>query len=84
MVANEDPFTHTFTVDPLDIDQALARGESVEVQIPEEAGTHISYCVPHTVTPKQPNDEDMAGELEIRSISRRVFGHSLSALALAP
>lgn len=66
VISNEDPFGHTFTIDELDINEVLSAGQKVEVEIPDDGGTYIFYCMPHTSTPKEPSDEDMAGELTIR------------------
>lgn len=66
VIENKDPFGHTFTVDQLDFNEALGPGHKVEVEIPAEGGTYVFYCVPHTSTPKEPSDEDMAGELTVR------------------
>lgn len=66
VVSNDDPFGHTFTVDELDIDEALAPGASVEVEIPDEPGDYIFYCMPHTSSPEDPSEDDMAGDLTIR------------------
>lgn len=66
VIENQDPFGHTFTVDELDINETLGPNQKVEVEVPDEGGTYVFYCVPHTSTPKEPSDEDMAGELTIR------------------
>lgn len=66
LVRNDDPFLHTFSVDELDIDEAISPGSEILVEIPDEPGTYILYCRPHTFDPKNPNDDDMAAELEVR------------------
>jgi plastocyanin len=65
LVRNEDPFLHTFTVDDLDIDITLSPGSEELVEIPSESGTYILYCRPHTFDPEDPEEDDMAAELEV-------------------
>lgn len=65
-VENDDPFFHTFTVDELGIDEAFTVGSSKVIEIPDEPGTYIFYCTPHSDTESpDPDDEDMAGVLVV-------------------
>jgi plastocyanin len=64
-VRNDDPFFHTFTVDELDIDEGLGAGSSKVIDIPQQAGTYVVYCIPHTTDPEEPSDEDMAGRITV-------------------
>jgi plastocyanin len=64
-VRNDDPFLHTFTVDDLDIDEALTVGSETLIEIPSEPGTYVVYCRPHTSDPDDPSDDDMAATLTI-------------------
>jgi len=66
LVRNDDPFTHTFTVEDLDIDETLTPGKEVLVEVPEESGEYILFCRPHTSDPEDPSDDDMAAELSIQ------------------
>lgn len=66
LVRNSDPFLHTFTIDALDIDVKLTVGSEKLVTIPDEAGTFVLYCQPHTSDPEDPGDHDMAATLEVR------------------
>lgn len=65
LVRNDDPFLHTFTVEELDIDVVLGPGASELVEIPAESGTYIVFCQPHTGTPEDPGEDDMAATLTI-------------------
>ncbi|MGH2811093.1 MAG: cupredoxin domain-containing protein, partial [Actinomycetota bacterium] len=65
VVRNDDPFFHTFTIDDLGIDVQLTPGDEILVEIPDEPGTHVFYCTPHTGEPENPSEDDMAGELRI-------------------
>lgn len=65
LVKNSDPFLHTFTIDALRIDETLTPGESVLVKIPDEAGSYIFYCRPHTEDPRNPGEDDMAGRMKV-------------------
>jgi plastocyanin len=65
LVTNDDPFAHTFTVDDLDIDVDLGPGDEKIIEIPDEAGTYVLYCEPHTNDPDDPDDDDMASELTV-------------------
>jgi len=65
IVTSNDPFTHTFTVEELDIDETLTPGDRKSILIPREAGTYVFYCRPHS-DPENPDPkEDMAGTLEV-------------------
>ena len=66
VVKNEDPFLHTFTIEELNIDVAVQPGSEELVQIPDRPGTYVVYCVPHTMDPKEPSDDDMATEITIQ------------------
>ena len=66
LVRNDDPFLHTFTSDDLGIDESLAPGSSVLIEVPDTGGTHIFYCRPHTFEPASPTEDDMAGELTVQ------------------
>lgn len=66
LVRNEDPFMHTFTIEELDIDEALVASDEVLIDIPDEPGTYTVFCRPHTTDPEEPVDEDdMAASLTI-------------------
>jgi plastocyanin len=65
LVRNEDPFLHTFTVDELDIDLNLTPGSEELVEIPDQPGSYVLYCRPHTFDPDDPSEDDMAAELEV-------------------
>ncbi|MGH2694191.1 MAG: cupredoxin domain-containing protein [Actinomycetota bacterium] len=65
LVKNSDPFLHTFTIDALDIDVQLGPGSEELVEIPDEPGSYILYCVPHTSEPEDPSEDDMAAHLQI-------------------
>ncbi|HJR18395.1 MAG TPA: cupredoxin domain-containing protein [Actinomycetota bacterium] len=65
LVRNDDPFFHTFTIDQLEIDEALTLGSEKLITIPAEPGTYILYCKPHTADPDRPDPDDMAATLRI-------------------
>lgn len=65
LIKNSDPFVHTFTVDALGIDVELGPLSEELVTLPDEAGTYILFCEPHTSDPDDPSDDDMAAELTI-------------------
>ena len=65
LVKNEDPFLHTFTVDELDIDVDLGPSSEALVTLPEEPGTYVLYCEPHTSDKEDPSEDDMAAELTV-------------------
>jgi plastocyanin len=65
LIRADDPFFHTFTIDELGIDEQLTPGDEALVQIPDEPGTYVFYCIPHTREPENPGEDDMAGELRI-------------------
>lgn len=65
LVKNSDPFVHTFTVDDLDIDVDLGPFSEKLVTLPDESGTYVLYCEPHTSDPDDPSDDDMAAVLTI-------------------
>jgi plastocyanin len=64
-VRNEDPFTHTFTIDALGIDVELGPGDAVVVNIPAQAGTYVVYCKLHTADPQNPTSDDMASSITV-------------------
>lgn len=64
-VKNEDPFLHTFTIDDLNIDEAFGPSGEKLIEIPEEPGTYIVYCKPHTSNPEDPSDHDMAATITV-------------------
>jgi len=65
LVRNDDPFLHTFTVEELDIDEAITPGSEVLVEIPDESGSYVLFCRPHS-DPEEPDpEEDMAANLTI-------------------
>jgi plastocyanin len=63
LVKNDDPLVHTFTVDDLDIDEALSPGSEKLVTIPEQTGEFILYCVPHTGDKDEEAEDDMSTTL---------------------
>jgi plastocyanin len=65
LVRNSDPFAHTFTVEALDIDVDLGPGSEALVTIPEQPGTYVLFCEPHTSDPDDPSDDDMAAVLQV-------------------
>jgi len=65
LVRNDDPFLHTFTVEPLDIDEPLTPGSEVLVEIPEESGEYTVFCQPHTSDPDDPSEDDMAASMTV-------------------
>lgn len=51
VVRNDDLALHTFTIDELGIDAVVKPGDEVLVEFtPEEPGTYLLYCRPHTYT----------------------------------
>lgn len=65
LIKNSDPFVHTFTLDALDIDVDMGPFSEQLVTLPDEPGTFILYCKPHTSDPDDPSDDDMAAVLTI-------------------
>jgi plastocyanin len=66
LVKNEDPFGHTFTIEALDIDEAINPGSEVLITIPDDAsGEYILFCRPHTSDPDDPSEDDMAAKVDI-------------------
>lgn len=65
LIRNDDPFFHTFTVDSLAIDESFTASAEVLVRIPDDPGTYIFYCTPHTFNKDDPAEDDMAGTLTI-------------------
>lgn len=64
-VTNEDPFLHTFTIDELDVDEAFNPDVQKLIEIPDDPGTYVVYCRPHTFDPKNPSDDDMAATITV-------------------
>lgn len=67
-VHNTDPFTHTFTVPELGIDETVLPGAYALVEIPDDtaAGTYTVYCEPHSdMDEPDPEKAGMAGTLTI-------------------
>lgn len=66
VVRNQDPFSHTFTVDGV-VDELLLPGASTIVTFPAEVGETITYyCIPHSVTDDGLDPEDdMMGTLTV-------------------
>ncbi len=65
LVKNSDPFVHTFTVEELDIDVDMGPFSEKLVTLPDEPGTYVLFCEPHTSDPDDPADGDMAAVLTI-------------------
>ena len=65
VVKNDDPFMHTFTVEALDIDEAITPGSETLIEIPGDAGDFTLFCRPHTSDPENPSEDDMAAQLTI-------------------
>lgn len=65
LVKNSDPFLHTFTIEALDIDVEVTSGSEKLITLPEEAGTYVLYCRPHTSDSDDPSKDDMAAKLTI-------------------
>jgi plastocyanin len=66
LVRNDDPFMHTFSIDELEIDEPMSPGSEILVEIPDEPGTYLLYCRPHTSDPEDPSEDDMAAEFDVR------------------
>jgi plastocyanin len=64
-VRNDDPFSHDFSVDALNIQVSVKPGSSTLITIPARAGSYILYCSFHTDDPKNPTKDDMAGTLTV-------------------
>ncbi|MDQ3957381.1 MAG: cupredoxin domain-containing protein [Actinomycetota bacterium] len=64
-VVNDDPFLHTFTVEELDIDEAITPGSEKLIEIPDEPGEYVLFCRPHTSEPENPSEDDMASDLVV-------------------
>jgi plastocyanin len=65
VVTNDDPFTHTFTIDALGIDVTLGPNDQALVDLPATTGTFIVYCKLHTSDPDHPTPDDMASTFTI-------------------
>jgi len=64
-VRNDDPYTHTFTIDQLGIDMDLGPGDAVVVDLPDQTGTYVLYCKLHTADPENPTSDDMAATFTV-------------------
>lgn len=58
-ISNEDPATHTFTIEELDVDVVIPQGASVRVEFDAEPGEYEVVCTPH-------EEGGMTGTLEVR------------------
>ena len=58
-ITNEDPASHTFTIEELDVDVVIPQGASVRVEFDAEGGEYEFVCTPH-------EDAGMTGTLEVR------------------
>lgn len=58
-ITNEDPATHTFTIEELDVDLVIPQGASVRVEFDAEGGEYEFTCVPH-------EGSGMTGTLAVR------------------
>ena len=65
LIKNDDPFHHTFTVDALGIDVHLGPSSEKLVELPDQPGTYVLYCDPHTSGKEDPSEDDMAAELTV-------------------
>lgn len=65
LVENDDPFVHTFTVEALDIDVELGPYSEKLIEVPDEVGTYVLYCQPHTGDTEAPGEDDMAAGLTV-------------------
>jgi plastocyanin len=64
-VRNDDPFFHTFTIDELEVNEEFGAGSSKIVDIPNEPGTYMLYCQPHTFNKEDPTEDDMATTITV-------------------
>jgi plastocyanin len=46
-ITNEDPASHTFTIDELDVDVVIPQGAKVRVEFEADGGEYEFICVPH-------------------------------------
>jgi plastocyanin len=65
VVRNQDPFAHTFTIDPLGVDVHLGPGSSEVITIPAQAGSYVVYCTLHTSDPQNPTPDDMTAQVSV-------------------
>lgn len=65
LVKNSDPFLHNLTVEALDIDIDLGPSSEALVTVPDETGTFVLYCQPHTSDTDDPGEDDMASEITV-------------------
>ena len=65
LVKNSDPFVHNFSVEALDLDVDLGPSGEALITVPDETGTFVLYCEPHTSDTDDPGTDDMASELTV-------------------
>jgi plastocyanin len=65
LVKNSDPFVHNVTVEALGIDVDLGPSSEALINVPEETGSFVLYCEPHTEDTDDPSEDDMASELTV-------------------
>ena len=58
-ITNEDPASHTFTIEELDVDVVIPQGASVRVEFDAEGGEYEFVCTPH-------EESGMVGTLNVR------------------
>ena len=58
-ITNEDPASHTFTIEELDVDVVIPQGASVRVEFEADKGEYEFICVPH-------EGSGMTGTLAVR------------------
>lgn len=58
-ITNEDPASHTFTIEELDVDVVVPQGASVRVEFDAEGGEYEFVCTPH-------EESGMVGTLNVR------------------
>ena len=58
-ITNEDPASHTFTIEELDVDVVIPQGASVRVEFDAEEGEYEFVCIPH-------EESGMTGTLAVR------------------
>ena len=58
-ITNEDPASHTFTIEELDVDVVIPQGASVRVEFEADGGEYEFVCTPH-------EESGMVGTLAVR------------------
>ena len=58
-ITNEDPASHTFTIEELDVDVVIPQGASVRVEFDADGGEYEFICIPH-------EESGMTGTLAVR------------------